>query len=117
MATRKKRRILGKEALIGAGLAIAGAAGYFLGKAESGNRGGTFDRLVGMVGKKAAAAYRIAKEGGKRRYERAATEILRDYRGLKNIDAKEFKKLGRELKKHWSRIEAKVAEGRRAGKK
>ncbi len=103
-----KHSSAGKRAAKGLGglaaiAAAAAAAYYFYGKDGKKHRrqaaGAAAKAKAEMVNK-----IKSMKKFSREAYDRAAKEVLAKYRQAKNIDPRELKDLGRELKAHWTGI-------------
>lgn len=112
MAMKKKIKNRGGKKLIGTGLMLAGALGYYLARSTPSARRKLFHTWTGKAKKEAIKRYAQAKVMTEAGYQKAVREVLREYKGIKNIDAKEFSKFGKELKTHWQHIRRSYREGR-----
>ncbi len=111
MAGKKSGGAL-KGVLAGAGLALAAATGLFLYKTKPEDRRKVLKQMIARAKKKTLTHYKKVAHKGEAGYKMAVAKVLREYKGVKNIDAKELALLGRELKSHWRRIKKSVATGR-----
>jgi len=101
-----------KGAMIGMGLALATAGAYLLYKKAPARTKKQLHALVSKAKKQAVREYGKLKDTSEAGYDKAVALVMREYRGLKNIDAKELSVLGRELKSQWKRVKKSVAAGR-----
>ncbi len=114
MATNKKtsKGSTGKKAAIGAGLALAAIAGYFLATTKPNERKKILNGWIDKAKDETSKRFKQAKVFTEAGYRKAAAEVMKDYEGIKNIDAKEFSKIGKELNDHWRTIAKSFKKGR-----
>ena len=109
----KKTPSLKRKALIGTGLALAAAAGYVLSTTKPAVRKKFVTNLTKKVKAEATKRFAQMKGKGEAGYKKVVAEVLREYKGIKNIDAKELSKVGQDLKSHWRTIAGSFKEGRK----
>ena len=110
---KKKGSKKGERALVGTGLAVAAAAGYLLYKNAPKITKRKLRSLISGGKKEAAKKFKSLKVEGEKGYQKAVAAVLREYRGLKNIDPKEIAILSKELKGHWRRVKKSIIVGRK----
>jgi len=115
MAKKKKTNSKAKV-LIGTGLALAAAAGYLFSTTTPASRKKFASKISNKVKGEVMKRFGQAKSRSQAGYQKVVSEVMREYKGVKNIDAKEFSKIGQELKSHWRTIASSFKEGRKPSK-
>jgi hypothetical protein len=115
MAKKKKTNTKSKV-LIGTGLALAAAAGYLFSTTKPATRKKFVTDVTKKVKAEVSKRFGQAKSKSQAGYQKVVSEVLREYQGVKNIDAQEFSKIGQELKSHWRSIAESFKEGRKPSK-
>jgi len=91
--------------------AAAGAAYLLVGSKEAAKRRKALKVFAIKAKKEVMKEAKTAKIFNQKMYHKAVEVVMTKYRGLKNVDPKEFSKIGSDLKKHWETIKKQIKVG------
>ncbi len=103
MAT--KSNSTGKKVLgVGALAAAAAATYYFFGSKNASKNRKNISNFAQKAKKDVIAKVAQLKEVTKSNYEKAVTEVVQNFKKIKNVNPKELNALSKELKNQWQKI-------------